>query len=320
MALLNTNERRSGPFLGNGSTTLVMSFPFLVYTTADVLVSWSDSAGNATYSGVDLVLGTDYTVVINPDQVAAPGCTVTTTAVVPATTSLVITSNLSNTVNVQVAGAAAQAINSGFDRLCILIQQLAEWLSRTPSVPVGGIGNQAPGSLVFGVGLDGNGNPVPVLSKLANIAQSAVSAFMANVIAAANLPGLLAAMGLSSVIKNFLQTTTATSALAVLSPGVLCQAFVRFNGVTTTTILASFNVSSVTRNAAGDYTINFTTPFADANYAACITAKQNNDNNGNISVANQYYGGSSASACEIIVCNNIQTKVDANTISATFYR
>lgn len=49
------------------------------------------------------------------------------------------------------------------------------------------------------------------------------------------------------------------------------KAWVNFSGVTTTTINSSFNVSSVTRNATGDYTINFTTAMADANYVLSST-------------------------------------------------
>jgi hypothetical protein len=48
--------------------------------------------------------------------------------------------------------------------------------------------------------------------------------------------------------------------------GTLCRAWVNFNGVTTATIRASFNVSSVTRNGTGDYTINFTIAMPDTNY------------------------------------------------------
>jgi hypothetical protein len=50
-----------------------------------------------------------------------------------------------------------------------------------------------------------------------------------------------------------------------------CRAWVNFNGVTTATIRASGNVSSVTRNGAGDYTVNFTTAMPDANYSAVAT-------------------------------------------------
>jgi hypothetical protein len=45
------------------------------------------------------------------------------------------------------------------------------------------------------------------------------------------------------------------------------KAWVNFNGVTTASIRASYNVSSVTRNSTGNYTINFTNAFSDANYS-----------------------------------------------------
>jgi hypothetical protein len=45
------------------------------------------------------------------------------------------------------------------------------------------------------------------------------------------------------------------------------KAWVNFNG-SSGAIRASYNVSSVTRNGAGDYTVNYTNAFADANYAA----------------------------------------------------
>lgn len=51
-----------------------------------------------------------------------------------------------------------------------------------------------------------------------------------------------------------------------LYPQFGVRAWVNFNG-TNGAIRASGNVSSVTRNAAGDYTINFTTAMPDANYA-----------------------------------------------------
>jgi hypothetical protein len=55
--------------------------------------------------------------------------------------------------------------------------------------------------------------------------------------------------------------------------GTLCRAWVNFNGVTTATIRASFNVSSVTRNGTGDYTVNFTNAMPDGNYVASLTGK-----------------------------------------------
>jgi len=46
-----------------------------------------------------------------------------------------------------------------------------------------------------------------------------------------------------------------------------CRAWVSFNGVGTVSIRASGNVSSLTDNGVGNYTINFTTAMPDANYA-----------------------------------------------------
>lgn len=49
------------------------------------------------------------------------------------------------------------------------------------------------------------------------------------------------------------------------------KAWVNFNGTGTVAIRASSNVSSITDNAPGDYTINFTSAISDANYAVLIS-------------------------------------------------
>lgn len=46
-----------------------------------------------------------------------------------------------------------------------------------------------------------------------------------------------------------------------------CKAWVNFNGTGTVAIRASGNVSSITDNGTGDYTVNFTNAMTDANYA-----------------------------------------------------
>lgn len=51
------------------------------------------------------------------------------------------------------------------------------------------------------------------------------------------------------------------------------RAWVNFNGVTTATVRASYNVSSVTRNGTGDYTVNFTSSMPDSNYVWTGTAR-----------------------------------------------
>jgi hypothetical protein len=50
-----------------------------------------------------------------------------------------------------------------------------------------------------------------------------------------------------------------------------CRAWVSFIGTGTVTIRASGNVSSISDNGTGNYTVNFTTALPDANYSAVAT-------------------------------------------------
>lgn len=49
-----------------------------------------------------------------------------------------------------------------------------------------------------------------------------------------------------------------------------CRAWVNFNGTGTVAIRASGNVTSITDNGTGAYTVNFTTAMPDVNYAASL--------------------------------------------------
>jgi hypothetical protein len=79
----------------------------------------------------------------------------------------------------------------------------------------------------------------------------------------------------------------------------IAKAWVQFAGATAT-IAGSFNVSSVTRASTGDYTINFTTAMANANYAlvaCCDTYLASNAP----TVVNTFNGGTyTTSAVRII--------------------
>jgi hypothetical protein len=55
------------------------------------------------------------------------------------------------------------------------------------------------------------------------------------------------------------------------APIYAARAWVNFNGTGTVAIRASGNVSSITDNGTGDYTVNFTTALADANYSIVAT-------------------------------------------------
>jgi hypothetical protein len=47
-----------------------------------------------------------------------------------------------------------------------------------------------------------------------------------------------------------------------------CRAWVNFDGTGTVAIRASGNVTSITDNGTGDYTVNFTASMPDANYTS----------------------------------------------------
>ena len=53
-----------------------------------------------------------------------------------------------------------------------------------------------------------------------------------------------------------------------------CRAWVNFNGTGTVAIRASGNVTSITDNGTGNYTVNFTNALTDANYSVLVTTKE----------------------------------------------
>jgi hypothetical protein len=92
---------------------------------------------------------------------------------------------------------------------------------------------------------------------------------MAGTVIADNLQ---AAATSTLVIKNGVASTPPTiQDSGGTQIGTFCRAWVNFNGTGTVAIRDSFNVSSITDNGTGDYTINFTTAMPDANYCAIGT-------------------------------------------------
>ena len=66
-------------------------------------------------------------------------------------------------------------------------------------------------------------------------------------------------------------TATALTTASGSAPSYSARAWVNFNGTGTVAIRASVNVSSITDNGTGQYTINFTTAMPDANYCVSLT-------------------------------------------------
>lgn len=59
--------------------------------------------------------------------------------------------------------------------------------------------------------------------------------------------------------------------------GARVLAWARFNGTGTPALQASYNVSSITDNGTGDYTLNFTTAIGSTNYVANVTVGKRSD-------------------------------------------
>ena len=64
------------------------------------------------------------------------------------------------------------------------------------------------------------------------------------------------------------------------APIYAARAWVNFNGTGTVAIRASGNVSSITDNGTGDYTVNFATPMADANYGFTLSSNSQVNSSG----------------------------------------
>lgn len=77
-------------------------------------------------------------------------------------------------------------------------------------------------------------------------------------------------MAYGSALVDNIQSSTANTPVVFKDGngtqiGTLCRAWVDFGS--TGTIVGSFNVSSVTRNSSGNFTVAFTTALPDANYS-----------------------------------------------------
>jgi hypothetical protein len=82
----------------------------------------------------------------------------------------------------------------------------------------------------------------------------------------------------------------------------IAKAWVNFNGTGTVAIRDSFNVSSITDNGTGDYTVNFTTAMPNANYAIAGAAKYTTANNNFALTIGDVNGTGAYSTTAVRVC------------------
>ena len=84
--------------------------------------------------------------------------------------------------------------------------------------------------------------------------------------------------GVTSIVAGTgISISGGTGAVTVTNTGLTTEkikAWVNFNGTGTIAIRGSFNVSSITDGGTGNYTVNFTTAMADANYCPVVGMSQ----------------------------------------------
>jgi hypothetical protein len=77
---------------------------------------------------------------------------------------------------------------------------------------------------------------------------------------------------MSTLVAQTISNGTVSTSSANVIQGC-AKAWVTFNGTTTPgTINASYNVSSVSRDSTGVYTVSFTNALSDANYSVCMSS------------------------------------------------
>jgi hypothetical protein len=98
----------------------------------------------------------------------------------------------------------------------------------------------------------------------------------------------------------------------------VCKAWVAFNGSGTLSIRDSFNVSSVTDNSTGNYTVNFANALSDANYSVGGSAMAGNA--ARVATLSPHFGGIySTAALQVLIINTNDQTLDSTYASVQVY-
>ena len=108
------------------------------------------------------------------------------------------------------------------------------------------------------------------------------------------------------------------------APIYACRAWVNFNGTGTIAIRASGNVTDITDNGAGDYTVNFTTAMFDENYSVVGTMDNGGSGTSLSSLEIRYVADFSTSAIRVnstyVNSSTNRTYVDRDYICLAIFR
>jgi hypothetical protein len=117
-------------------------------------------------------------------------------------------------------------------------------------------------------------------------------------------------------------TVPSPAALSTASgsaPSYSARAWVNFNGTGTVAIRASGNVSSITDNGVGDYTMNFTTAMPDADYAVCLGGNHLSAVYARVNLRNMSVSPTT-SAIRFLTCQLGATQADMDYVDVSIFR
>lgn len=95
------------------------------------------------------------------------------------------------------------------------------------------------------------------------------------------------------------------------------KAWVNFNGTGTVAIRAAFNVSSITDNGTGDYTVNFTAAMSDANYGVSYGSGEGSASSGGRAA---FHSGSTTTTHRIAIRNFANGLQDPEQVNVAIFR
>jgi hypothetical protein len=103
-----------------------------------------------------------------------------------------------------------------------------------------------------------------------------------------------------------------------VAPMYACRAWVNFDGTGTVAIRASGNVSSITDNGVGNYTVNFTIAMQDANY--CVTGSTQRVTTGQSGDFGVRNGSIAVGSVGVLTSVGTGVLEDASTVSVAIFR
>jgi hypothetical protein len=185
-----------------------------------------------------------------------------------------------------------------------------------------GIGTTSPGQLLS---ISGGSNPALNITNTAGPSANFYCTATEGVIGTGN--GFPMQFHTSNAVRASIDTSgnfAFNSGYGSAATAYGCRVWVNFNGTGTIAIRGSGNVSSLTDNGTGDYSVNYTTSLPDANYS--IAGMGQYDQGGGssspalVSIA-RFSSSLSAGACRILTSNsNTTSLVDFPTVTLAMFR